>query len=136
VKLFADDVQRRGASLSSRVEGDITVQHLTQIEERNILETEYRRAQEQFQHVSRLKKAVDSRTGPARPQTAFAAQEVKMPPAPPAGQSAPASASPRTGDLSSPSAAASHADRHRLTTGCSRLRRNWTHPGRSSHQVG
>jgi hypothetical protein len=61
IKSYADDVQRRGGSLSSRVEGDITVQHLTQIEEQTILGTEYRRAQDQFRHVSRLQKAVDSK---------------------------------------------------------------------------
>jgi len=101
VKSFANDIQQRGGSLSSRVDGDITVQHLTQIEERAILHTEYRRAQEQFQHVSRLKKAVDSRTQ-GRPQTAFAAQDVKTPPVPP---SAPVSSAPRSGDFSSASAA-------------------------------
>jgi hypothetical protein len=62
VKSYAEEVQQRGGSLSSRVDGDITVQHLTQVEESEILGTEYRRAQEHFQHVSRLKKAVDSRT--------------------------------------------------------------------------
>jgi hypothetical protein len=61
VKSYAADIQQRGGSLSSRVDGDITVQHLTQIEEKTILGIEYRRAQEHFHRVSRLKKAVDSR---------------------------------------------------------------------------
>jgi hypothetical protein len=63
VRSYADQLQQRGASLSSRVDGDITVQHLTQVEERAILATEYRRAQEQLQNLSRLKKAVDSKAG-------------------------------------------------------------------------
>jgi hypothetical protein len=62
IKSYAVDVQQRGGSLSSRVEGDITVEHLTQLEEKTILGTEYRRAQESFHRVSRLKKAVDSKT--------------------------------------------------------------------------
>ena len=35
IKCFADDIQQRGGSLSSRVDGDITVQHLAQVEEQN-----------------------------------------------------------------------------------------------------
>jgi hypothetical protein len=62
IKSYADDVQQRGGSLSSRVQGDITVQHLAQLEGQIILGTEYRRAQDQFRHVSQLQKAVDSRT--------------------------------------------------------------------------
>jgi len=62
IKGYAQDIQDRGASLSSRVEGDIMVQHLTEIEEETVLAIEYRRAQDQFRHVSRLKKAVDSKS--------------------------------------------------------------------------
>lgn len=62
IKSYAADIQQRGGSLSSRVEGDITVEHLAQIEERTILGTEYRRAQDDFRRVSRFKKAVDSKT--------------------------------------------------------------------------
>ena len=80
VKAYANDIQQRGGSLSARVDGDITIQHLTQIEEKTILATEYRRAQEQFHHVSKLKKAVDSRTLSSRAQAASAGQAA--PPAP------------------------------------------------------
>jgi len=62
IKSYAQDIQQRGGSLSSRVDGDVTVQHLTQVEEQTILKTEYRRAQDHFRHFSRLKKAVDSRS--------------------------------------------------------------------------
>lgn len=62
IKGYAVDIQQRGGSLSSRVEGDITVEHLAQLEEKTILATEYRRAQDSFHRVSRLKKAVDSKT--------------------------------------------------------------------------
>jgi hypothetical protein len=62
IKSYAHDIQQRGGSLSSRVEGDITVEHLTRMDQKTILGTEYRRAQDQFRRVSVLKKAVDSRT--------------------------------------------------------------------------
>jgi hypothetical protein len=62
IKSYADDIQQRGGSLSSRVQGDITVQHLALLEEQTILGTEYRRAQDQFRRVSQLQKAVDSKT--------------------------------------------------------------------------
>jgi hypothetical protein len=76
IKSYAEDIQQRGGSLSSRVEGDITVQHLAQVEEQTILSTEYRRAQDHFRRISQLKKAVDSR-GYTRPRTALpAAQRV------------------------------------------------------------
>ena len=70
IKAYADTIQQHGGSLSSRVEGDITVEHLTQIEEETILGTEYRRAQDGFRHVSRLKKAVDSKSQ-TRPHSAL-----------------------------------------------------------------
>jgi hypothetical protein len=69
IKSYAVDVQQRGGSLSSRVEGEITVEHLAQLEEKIILGTEYRRAQDQFQRVSKFKKAVDSKTS-TRPRPA------------------------------------------------------------------
>ena len=61
IKSYAHEVQQRGGSLSSRVEGDVTVQHLTQLEEQIIFGTEYRRAQDHLRHLSKLKKAVDSK---------------------------------------------------------------------------
>jgi hypothetical protein len=109
VKAYANDIQQRGGSLSARVHGDITVQHLTQIEEKTILATEYRRAQEQFQHVSKLKKAVDSRTLSARAHTASAGHAVSpaaavapvSPSAVPPANSAPAAAQPAHGFVNS-----------------------------------
>jgi hypothetical protein len=64
IKSYAEDIQQRGGSLSSRVEGEITVQHLAQLEEQTILGTEYSRAQDHFRRVSKLKKAVDSKSNP------------------------------------------------------------------------
>ncbi len=74
IKKFASTVQQQGGSIMSRVDGDVTVQHLTEVEQREdeILQTEYGRAQEQFRKISKLKKAVDSRTS-GRPQPLAAA---------------------------------------------------------------
>jgi hypothetical protein len=92
IKSYAEDVQQRGGSLSSRVEGDITVQHLTQVEEQTILGTEYRRAQDHFRHVSRLKKAVDSKAT-ARQRDVASARPPATYSAPLASHSAPQQAS-------------------------------------------
>ncbi len=61
IKAFAAKTQQEGGSILSRVEGDVTVQHLAEVEERKIHEAEYGTAQEHFRKVSRFKKAVDKR---------------------------------------------------------------------------
>jgi len=73
IKQFASSVQEQGASILTRVDGDITVQHLTEVEQKEseILETEYGRAQEHFRRISKFKKAVDTRVkGMPRPAAA------------------------------------------------------------------
>ncbi len=61
VKTFAAKVQQDGGSIMSRVDGDVIVKHLAEVDEGKILNEEYSRAQEELRHVSRLKKAVDNR---------------------------------------------------------------------------
>jgi len=61
IKAFAAKVQQEGGSISSRVDGDVTVQHLSEVEEAKILKDEYGHAKEHFQKVSKFKKAVDTR---------------------------------------------------------------------------
>ena len=61
IKAFANKVQQEGGSIMSRVDGDVTVKNLADVEEGHILKQEYGRAQEHFQKVSKFKKAVDSR---------------------------------------------------------------------------
>lgn len=65
IKQFAAKVQQQGGSIMSRVDGDVTVLHLTEVEqqESEILQTEYGSAQERFRKISKMKKAVDSRSG-------------------------------------------------------------------------
>lgn len=63
IKQFATSVQQAGGSIMARVQGDVTVKQLADVQEDQILEAEYGRAQEHLRNVSRFKKAVDSRTG-------------------------------------------------------------------------
>ncbi len=78
IKQFAATVQEQGGSISTRVDGDVTVKHLAEVEEGTILKTEYGKAQEHFRKISQFKKAVDSRTG----RTAAAAATGVARPAP------------------------------------------------------
>ncbi len=61
VKNFAAKVQQDGGSIMSRVDGDVIVKHLADVDEGKILNEEYGRAQEDLRHISKLKKAVDNR---------------------------------------------------------------------------
>jgi hypothetical protein len=61
IKTFAAKVQEEGGSIMSRVDGDVIVKHLTEVEESSIMTQEYGRAKENFRKVSKMKKAVDSR---------------------------------------------------------------------------
>jgi hypothetical protein len=61
VKTFAARVQQDGGSIMSRVDGDVIVKHLADVDEVKILNEEYSRAQENLRHISKLKKAVDIR---------------------------------------------------------------------------
>lgn len=86
IKTFAEHVKREGGSIMSRVEGDITVKQLTEVETQQILNDEYQNAQDDFRKVSKYKKAVDNKRGartvqapiPPRPR---ATPEVPPPPA-------------------------------------------------------
>ncbi len=66
IKNFADQVQKNGGSIHAHVHGAITVKQLTEVRGSEILAGEYLRAQEQLRHVSKLKKAVDSRKAAQR----------------------------------------------------------------------
>jgi hypothetical protein len=71
IKTFAEHVQKGGGSILSRVEGDITVQHLSKVPAGELLEEDYQHAQDEFRKVSRYQKAVDKH--PGRPPAALAA---------------------------------------------------------------
>ncbi len=76
IKTFAARVQQEGGSIMSRVEGDVMVKHLAEVEEAKLLNQEYGSALEDFRQLSKFKKAVDRRTTrapAARPPAASAA---------------------------------------------------------------
>src|SRR3954454_16590620 len=62
IKQFAATVQQQGGSIMSRVDGDVTVKHLTEMKENEVLNAEYGSAQDHFRKISKFKKAVDVRT--------------------------------------------------------------------------
>ena len=92
IKSFAAKAQEEGGSILSRVEGDVTVKNLAEVEDQKILKAEYGTAQEHFRKVSRFKKAVDKRRS-GRPATAPAPAPA-APPAPVAVAVAPATTLP------------------------------------------
>jgi hypothetical protein len=61
IKTFAENVQKEGASILSRLEGDITVKQLAEVETQEILSEDYQYAQDEFRKVSKFKKVVDSK---------------------------------------------------------------------------
>jgi hypothetical protein len=71
LKSFAAKVQEEGASIMSKVEGDVTVKHLAEVDDHHLMNQEYGKAQENFRKISTFKKAVDKRGG--KPASAYAA---------------------------------------------------------------
>jgi hypothetical protein len=61
IKTYAETVQREGGSILSRVEGDITVKNLSEVETSQILAEDYQFAQDEFRKVSKYKKVIDSK---------------------------------------------------------------------------
>ena len=86
IKTFAETVQREGGSILSRVEGDITIKNLSEVETKELLAEDYQFAQDEFRKVSKYKKAVDAkrpvRMTPAPRPTAPPAAAPTPPPTP------------------------------------------------------
>ena len=61
LKSFAEEVHKEGGDVTSPLEGKVTIQHLSMIEEGEILKADYTAGQEKFRRVSKVKKAVDQR---------------------------------------------------------------------------
>jgi hypothetical protein len=61
IRSFAEQVQSRSGSVQGIIAGDVTLNHLREVREEEILATEYLRAQEKLRHIIKLEKAVDSR---------------------------------------------------------------------------
>ena len=89
IKTFAEHVQKEGGSIMARVEGDITVKQLSEIEATELLAEDYQYAQDEFRKVSRYQKAVDGKR-PVRPAVvASRLAETSPPPPPPRPVAAP-----------------------------------------------
>lgn len=84
IKTFAAKVQQEGGSIMSRIEGDVIVKHLAEVEEAKLLKQEYGAAMESFRKVSKYKKAVDSRRFTRAPGAPGAPAPVAAPPPEPA----------------------------------------------------
>ena len=88
IKTFAEHVQREGGSIMTRVDGDVTVKQLADIETLQILSEDYHSSQDQFRKVSKYKKAVDTKRsdrmfGPVQPR--FTSEPVPPPVVQPQG---------------------------------------------------
>jgi len=104
IKTYAETVQREGGSILSRVEGDITVKNLSEVETKQILAEDYQFAQDEFRKVSKYKKAVDSK----RPVRLAPAKPLEPPPMPrPTIPQPPAQISTHVGPQPPPAAARS-----------------------------
>lgn len=79
IKTFAENVQREGGSILSRVDGDITVKQLSEVETQQILAEDYQSAQDEFRKVSKFKKVVDSKR-PGRPGASTTPAPMVAPP--------------------------------------------------------
>lgn len=82
IRTFAEHIQKEGGSILSRVDGDITVQHLSQVETGELLAEDYQYAQDEFRKVSRYQKVVDNKRAASRPAVAAPAPAAALPDAP------------------------------------------------------
>jgi hypothetical protein len=101
IKTFAEHIKKEGGSILSRVEGDITVKQLSEVETSELLAEDYQYAQDEFRKVSRFQKAVDNKRAPTRPAAQAAPSPAPAPDAPPV----PRPAIPPPPDASQPLAA-------------------------------
>ena len=85
IKTFAENVQKEGGSILSRLEGDITVKQLSELETGHILAEDYQYAQDDFRKVSKFKKVVDSKRPAARGQAPAPPSRGPIAPPPPQG---------------------------------------------------
>jgi hypothetical protein len=83
IKTFAEHIQKEGGSILSRVDGDITVKHLSEVETKELLAEDYQYAQDEFRKVSRYQKAVDNKRPVRTPASAAVAPSDPPAPRPP-----------------------------------------------------
>ena len=78
IKTFAEKVQDEGASIMSKLDDNVTVKNLADVEGQKVMAAEYGQAQEEFRKISKLKKVVDKRGGRAQAAAATPAFTGKM----------------------------------------------------------
>jgi hypothetical protein len=123
IKLFAERVQQEGRSILSRVDGEVRVKHLTEVQEEQILDKEYGRAREDFENISSLKKAVDKRH--ERQATSTQAHSHRQPPASPAdSDNGPAAAARQGSQQVTPAYASAQAslEEEKFRQACEQIR--------------
>jgi hypothetical protein len=81
IKEFASKVVSGGGSIMSRVDGDVILKQLTDLQEQKILSSDYGKAQDDFRQISKYKKAVDHRKGVKEAPPMAAAATVSAVPA-------------------------------------------------------
>lgn len=90
IRTYADALREQGGSILGNVDGtDVTVDHVTGLEDRDLLEADYGVAFEKFSRVSKLKKALQR-----RPPIRRANRVVPIPPKPVRAAAAKGSVSP------------------------------------------
>jgi hypothetical protein len=119
IKTFAEHVQKEGGSIMARVEGDITVKHLSEIETSELLAEDYQYAQDEFRKVSRYQKAVDGKR-PVRPAMVASRLAESAPAAPrpvPAASQEPDTLQPLAGAVATvvPAARAREREREQIS---------------------
>src|SRR4051812_23692782 len=100
IKNFAAIVQDEGASIMSKLDDDVIVKNLADVEGHRIFNQEYGKAQEHFRQISKFKKVMD-KNQKGRPQGRPSSANIAVPQAAPAA----ASAAPRTAAASVAAAA-------------------------------
>jgi hypothetical protein len=61
IKTFAENVQEEGSSLMARVDGDISVKQLSEVETKELVVEDYQAARDEFRKVLRYQRALDGR---------------------------------------------------------------------------
>src|SRR5512146_179001 len=82
IKDFASKVLAEGGSIMSRVDGDVILKQLADVQEQKILSYDYGKAQDDFRQISKYKKAVDHRRGVKETPAAQAAGAAAAAPVP------------------------------------------------------
>jgi hypothetical protein len=79
IRTIAQDVQREGGNPFSRLDGEITVRDVAQLQEDDVLQAEYGVSQDRFRSVLRVRKALEEKISQPLARAAAAAADSAMP---------------------------------------------------------